>query len=212
MFPVNSSSSTSTSKNKLKPSMTRDFELNICREEEQTDISSCKYSAVIGCDEAGRGPLCGPVVAAAAWVAADSLIEHGIADSKATTEAQREATYEILVNHPGVKYAVVRIEHDEIDEINILQASLKAMRLACTGVLEQLQNEEEPLDPATCLCLVDGNKCPQDMPVKTKCIIKVKVRSRNKKKLPIVSLIILFHLLMTGRLPSIQYRSSQHHR
>lgn len=118
-------------------------------------------------------------VAAAAWVHADALIEHGIADSKATTETQREATYDILVNHPGVKYTVVRIEHDEIDKINILQASLKAMRMACMGVLEQLQELKEPLDPAECLCLVDGNKCPQDMPVKTKCVIKVRGRGRE---------------------------------
>lgn len=150
----------------LKSSISREFELSAC---------GAAFSAVIGCDEAGRGPLCGPVVAAAAWVAPDVMIEHGINDSKATTEAQRVATYDMLVCHPAVKYAVVRIEHDEIDRINILQASLKAMRLACTSVLEQLQAADSSLDAGACLCLVDGNKVPSDMPVITRAIIKVQV-------------------------------------
>lgn len=170
-----------------KASMTRDFEKGICYIEEgeanRNDVESettnakekkVSFSTVIGCDEAGRGPLCGPVVAAAAWIHPDSWIEHGVYDSKATTESQREVTYEILVNHPHVKYAVVRIEHDEIDTINILQASLKAMRLACTSVLHQLREEDSSFYPDACLCLVDGNKVPSDMPVKTKSVVKVR--------------------------------------
>lgn len=181
--------------------MTRDFEWNLCKQkdkiQDQDQASShspaITFENVIGCDEAGRGPLCGPVVAAAAWVSRDATIEHGILDSKATTEREREATYEILVNHPGVKYSVVRIEHDEIDEINILQASLKAMRLACTNVLEQLQDVMS-VDPATCLCLVDGNKCPQDMPITTKCVIKVREfnSTHQQMSIPLPTFILVF--------------------
>ena len=154
----------------FKPSISRLFEQDACRKEGNDGFC---YSDVIGCDEAGRGPLCGPVVAAAAWIHPDATIDHGIHDSKATTEAQREAAFEVLINHPSVRYAVVRIEHDEIDEINILQASLKAMRLACTSVLNQVQAVDSSFHFGNCLCLVDGNKVPSDMPVKTAAIVKV---------------------------------------
>jgi ribonuclease HII len=156
-----------------KLSMSREFECNICCEESAAAATGASFSAVIGCDEAGRGPLCGPVVAAAAWITPGVTIEHGICDSKATTETQREGTFEVLTHHPDVKYAVIRIEHDEIDRINILQASLKAMRLACSSVLEQLQEADAAFVSSACLCLVDGNKVPSDMPVTTKSIIKV---------------------------------------
>ena len=151
----------------LKPSISREFEWNFCNEDGK------HFSSVIGCDEAGRGPLCGPVVAAAAWISPDVTIDHGIHDSKATSEGQREFMYELLVNHPGVKYSVIRIEHDEIDRINILQASLKAMRLACVEVIEQLETDSNSFVTDDCMCLVDGNKTPSGMPVTTQSVIKV---------------------------------------
>ncbi len=83
------------------------------------------------------GPLAGPVVAAACLIDKEVCIE-GIIDSKATTEEGREETYLQLISNPGVKYSVIRIEHDEIDTINILQASLKAMKLATANVLKAI--------------------------------------------------------------------------
>jgi hypothetical protein len=80
---------------------------------------------VAGVDEAGRGPLAGPVVAAAVVVPADVHLD-GVDDSKVLTEAQREELYELLTNHPRVSWAVSIVEHTVIDEINILQATLRA--------------------------------------------------------------------------------------
>lgn len=80
------------------------------------------YKMVVGVDEAGRGPLAGPVVAAACYVPVDVVVE-GVHDSKKLNEEQREVLYDLLVNHPRVKYAVHVNSAQRIDEINILQVS-----------------------------------------------------------------------------------------
>ncbi|KAL7440325.1 hypothetical protein ACHAXH_004561 [Discostella pseudostelligera] len=88
---------------------------------------------VIGVDEAGRGPLAGPVVAAAAIVPTNI---QGIIDSKKITkEEERERKYEELIASPGIRYAVAVISAQRIDEINILQATLEGMKLAVLGLM-----------------------------------------------------------------------------
>ena len=106
---------------------------------------------VAGVDEAGCGPLAGPVVAAAvvfpcAWSeqgVVSGLL--GLNDSKQLTEAQREKYYAILTSHPEIRWAVARVEVEMIDRINIYQAAHRAMNLA----LDQLQPPPEHV-------LVDG--------------------------------------------------------
>jgi ribonuclease HII len=106
---------------------------------------------VAGVDEAGCGPLAGPVVAAAvvfpcAWSekgVVSGLL--GLNDSKQLTEAQREKYYEVLTSHPEIRWAVARVEVEMIDRINIYQAAHRAMNLA----LDQLQPPPEHV-------LVDG--------------------------------------------------------
>jgi ribonuclease HII len=114
------------------------------------------------------GPLAGPVVAAACLIPCGISIP-GIADSKSITEEMRNEAYHHLTTNPQVIYHVVRIEHDEIDSINILQASLKAMRLATEGVLNQV--EKSYLTRS--IALIDGPKIPQDMPIESQSVIKV---------------------------------------
>lgn len=92
-------------------------------------------SCIAGVDEAGRGPLAGPVVAAAVIMPADSKVI-GIDDSKKLTEAMRESLYlEILES--CIAYGVGIVDHDEIDAINILEATKKAMAIA----LQQVEPE-----------------------------------------------------------------------
>jgi len=87
---------------------------------------------VAGIDEAGRGPLAGPVVAAACVLSADRPIL-GLDDSKKLSPKKRDELYEqILLN--CLDFQVIRIEHDEIDQINILEATKKAMRLCVDGL------------------------------------------------------------------------------
>lgn len=100
---------------------------------------------VAGTDEAGRGPLAGPVVAAAVLFDKNCFIE-GINDSKKLSEKKREELFD-RIRECALAYSVSIIDHQEIDSINILQASLKAMKTAC-----------EALRVRPSLVLVDGNK------------------------------------------------------
>jgi ribonuclease HII len=97
------------------------------------------FTHVIGIDEAGRGPLAGPVVAAACYVSpgVEKNIA-GIMDSKALTkEKDREHIYEKLISTPGVCWGVSVVDHVEIDNINILQATLRGMTRATRVLLDQ---------------------------------------------------------------------------
>src|SRR4051812_27493225 len=94
------------------------------------------FSRVAGADEAGRGPLAGPVVAAVVCLPVE-WIENGLPrklqglnDSKQLTENERERFYDFLTNHSAVCYAIAAMDHEMIDAINILQASLRAMNEA----------------------------------------------------------------------------------
>ena len=86
------------------------------------------FAIVCGCDEAGRGPLCGPVVAAAVILPTDIEIP-GLDDSKKLTEKKREALFEII-KEKAIAYGIAEASPSEIDEINILNASMLAMRRA----------------------------------------------------------------------------------
>ena len=110
---------------------------------------------VCGVDEVGRGPLAGPVVAAAVILDA-SRIPVGLNDSKKLTEKKRDALY-VRIYEAAIAVSVAEASVEEIDDINILQASLLAMRRAVAG-----------LTPAAAGALVDGNKDPGfGMPTET---------------------------------------------
>ena len=102
------------------------------------------YTAVCGCDEAGRGPLAGPVVAAAVILPRGCVIE-GLNDSKKLSEKKREALFDIICEQ-AVAYAIAEASPAEIDEINILNASMLAMRRAV-----------EALAVSADFALIDGN-------------------------------------------------------
>lgn len=101
-----------------------------------------------GLDEVGRGPLAGPVVAAAVILDPANPIE-GLLDSKRLSESRREQLA-AQIQEQALAWAVGRAEVEEIDRLNILQASLLAMQRAAAA-----------LDPAPLEALVDGNRCPE---------------------------------------------------
>jgi len=113
--------------------------------------NSTGYDLVVGVDEAGRGPLCGPVVAAAViFPNRDVEIPVVIRDSKQMTQRQRIAAYDWIVNN--TVWAVAECSAAEIDELNILWASMLAMQRAV-----------EKLDLCPQYCLVDGNRLPDGL-------------------------------------------------
>ena len=104
-----------------------------------------EYPYICGVDEAGRGPLCGPVAAAAVIMPKGSIIE-GVDDSKKLTEKKREALYEEIVRQ-AISYHVCLIDNREIDRINILNATLQAMENAINGLSVKAD-----------FALIDGNQ------------------------------------------------------
>ena len=110
------------------------------------------FSRVAGVDEAGRGPLAGPVVAAAVEFEVDFLVreQHGalarLNDSKKITAKRRDFFFALLTDSPHIRYAVALVEPAEIDRLNILRATHQAMVRAL-----------QALDPLPELALVDGH-------------------------------------------------------
>lgn len=120
------------------------------------------YGPVCGVDEAGRGPLAGPVVAAAV-ILTPARIPEGLNDSKALSSKQRELLLNMIEKNAQIGIGIA--EPEEIDRINILGASLIAMRRAVLA-LPQLPD----------MALIDGNKLP-DLPCEAQAIVKGDSRS-----------------------------------
>jgi len=113
---------------------------------------------ICGVDEAGRGPLAGAVYAAAVILDPARPIE-GLRDSKKLTEARRNELAE-QIKASALAWSIASCSESEIDALNILQASMLAMRRAVEG-----------LTPAPTLALIDGNRCPV-MTVRSEAIVK----------------------------------------
>ena len=124
----------------------------------EREAMAAGYERICGCDEAGAGPLAGPVYAAAV-ILPSGLEIPGLNDSKKLTEKKREYLFDVI-QEKAVAWSINGIDVDEIDEINILEARLKAMDL-CIDMLE----------PKPDFALIDGNRnkgirCPNAMVVK----------------------------------------------
>jgi len=113
---------------------------------------------VAGVDEAGRGPLAGPVAVAAVILDPARPIV-GLGDSKKLSEARREALYPQIIEQ-ALAWSVVLVEVEEIDRLNIFQATMAGMSRAVAS-----------LSPAACEALIDGNKLPADLPCPGRAIV-----------------------------------------
>lgn len=98
----------------------------------EQEMEESGYAVVCGVDEAGRGPLCGPVVAAACILPTGLVIE-GLNDSKKLTEKKREALFDWICEN-ALAYSIAQASVEEIDALNILEADLLAMRRAIDGL------------------------------------------------------------------------------
>lgn len=114
---------------------------------------------VAGVDEVGRGPLAGPVVAAAVILDPNAPIE-GLMDSKKITEKRREILAD-EIKEKAIAWAISRVDVDEIDRINILQASLRAMTIAVSDLNQQPD-----------FVMIDGNKIPVDLSIPAEAVVK----------------------------------------
>lgn len=113
---------------------------------------------VAGVDEAGRGPLAGPVLCAAVILPPDDGLA-GLDDSKKLTEARRERLFD-AIRETAAGYAIVAVEAGEIDRLNIFQATMQGMTRAVLAL---------PTRPE--LVLVDGNKIPSGLPCAARALV-----------------------------------------
>jgi ribonuclease HII len=119
----------------------------------EKDLLTQNLTCIAGVDEAGRGPLAGPVVAVAVILPADWITQgvppqlEGLNDSKQLTEAQREKYFEVITTTPGIQYGIAQVDSTVIDQINILKATWRAM----VEALAKLENKPQHV-------LVDGNR------------------------------------------------------
>lgn len=123
------------------------------------------YKSVCGVDEAGRGPLAGPVCAAAV-ILPEGVIIDGVNDSKKLSEKKRESLFDVI-REQALSYSIAYATVDEIEEINILNATMLAMRRAIDG-----------LDIKADYAMIDGNRLPQ-LDIDAECIVKGDAKSMS---------------------------------
>ena len=123
------------------------------------------YSAICGVDEAGRGPLAGPVCAAAVILPENTVID-GVNDSKKLSEEKREALFDVICE-TARSYSIAYASVEEIEELNILNATMLAMKRAVEG-----------LDVKADYAMIDGNRTP-DLEIESEFIIKGDAKSMS---------------------------------
>ena len=124
----------------------------------EQELHEAGYKYVCGIDEAGRGPLCGPVFAAAC-ILPDGLYIEGLNDSKKLTEKKREKLFDII-KEEAIAYCIASASVEEIDELNILEADLLAMRRAIDGLSVKAD-----------FAIIDGNVA-RDFQIPAKAVVK----------------------------------------
>ncbi len=155
------------------------------------------FSSIAGVDEAGRGPLAGPVVAAAVILHPKRPIR-GLKDSKQLTATAREYLFN-KIRERAAAWSVARGRVREIDEINILQATMLAM----TRAVHSLKLKPE-------LILIDGNRCPADLAYPAKAIIEGDISEPAISAASIVAKVLRDRLMVWLDKKYPQYGFAQH--
>lgn len=154
------------------------------------------YKSICGVDEAGRGPLAGPVCAAAV-ILPQGLILEGVNDSKKLTEKKREKLFDVIVDS-AVAYSIAYATVEEIEEINILNATMLAMKRAVEGL-------QVPADFA----YIDGNRTP-DLSIPCEYVIKGDARSMSVAAASILAKVSRDRLLLEYAKEYPQYGFEKH--
>ncbi len=151
---------------------------------------------ICGVDEAGRGPLCGPVCVAAVMLDPEKPVP-GVNDSKKLSEKKRETLYDAIVEN-ALAYRVELIGPEVIDELNILGATMLGMRQAIDGLA---------LRPA--LALIDGNRCPE-AGVPCEAVVKGDAKSASIAAASILAKVTRDRYMTELAKQYPQYRLEQH--
>ena len=156
-----------------------------------------QHGIFCGVDEAGRGPLCGPVSVAACILNPDDPIE-GLNDSKKLSEKKREALYEQIVSR-ALAWKVILVGPEIIDRDNILQATMGGMRQAV-----------EELDITPNYVVVDGNRCPTGLSMPCEAMVKGDARSASNSAASILAKVTRDRYMCELDKQFPQYKLAQH--
>lgn len=155
------------------------------------------YKLVCGVDEAGRGPLAGPVCAAAVILPEDVEIE-GLNDSKKLSEKKREALFDVI-KEKAVAYAVAFGSLEEIEEFNILEATYLAMNRAIDSLPQKAD-----------FALIDGNRVPKGISVPCETVVKGDAKSSSIAAASILAKVTRDRLLLEYDEKYPQYNFKKH--
>lgn len=163
----------------------------------ENEIRLKGFSLVAGVDEAGRGPLAGPVCAAAVILPKGCEIE-GLNDSKKLSEKKREKLYDVIIEK-AIAYNIQLVNNDVIDEINILQATMLAM----TNAVNSLAVKPDYV-------IIDGNKVPEQLNIPSDCIVKGDAKSMSIAAASILAKVTRDRLMLQLDKKYPEYEFSRH--
>ena len=162
----------------------------------ENEIYAEGFSLICGVDEAGRGPLAGPVYAAAVILPRDAVIE-GLNDSKKLTEKKREALFDVITER-ALTYGIASASVEEIEKLNILNATFLAMNRAI-----------DKLDPIPELALIDGNRST-GIAMPSRCVVKGDSRCADIAAASILAKVRRDRYMLTLAEKYPQYHFEQH--
>lgn len=155
------------------------------------------YNLICGVDEAGRGPLAGPVFAAAVILPIDCEIE-GLNDSKKLSEKKRELLFDVI-KEKAIAYSIASASVDEIEEVNILKATFLAMNRAISG-----------LNIKSDFAIIDGNRIPDNIAVECATLVKGDSKSMSVAAASILAKVARDRLLLEYDEKYPQYNFKKH--
>ncbi len=155
------------------------------------------FKAVCGVDEAGRGPLCGPVCAAAVILDPNTEIQ-GVNDSKKLSEKKREALFDVI-KEKALAYSVAFATVEEIEEYNILEATFLAMNRAIEG-----------LNIKADYALIDGNRIPRNIKIPCETVVKGDAKSLSIAAASILAKVSRDRLLLEYDKQYPEYNFAKH--
>lgn len=155
------------------------------------------FSCICGVDEAGRGPLAGPVCAAAVILPEDAVIE-GLDDSKKLTEKKRERLYDII-KQTAVAYSVAYGTLEEIETVNILEATYLAMNRAIEG-----------LSVKPDFALIDGNRVPRGIKIPCETVVKGDSKSMSVAAASVLAKVTRDRLMLEYDKKYLEYNFKKH--
>ena len=163
----------------------------------ETQARAKGYKCICGVDEAGRGPLAGPVCAAAVILPQNCVIE-GLNDSKKISEKKREQLYDIIVEK-AVAYSIAYGTLEEIEQFNILEATYIAMNRAIDGLTQKAD-----------FALIDGNRVPKGIEIDCETVVKGDSKSCSIAAASILAKVTRDHLLLEYDKTYPHYGFAQH--